>query len=468
MQEQTHQVWNLRIANQIFHSMADGVFTMDTHGRISFWNKSMERISGYTAKEALGQSCQLLQCSRCFGKMCPSDINKCKIVEHGDAEAKECFLRHKEGHDVAIIKNASVVRDENNNVISVVETITDLSELTKARQKAMEAELRLKEIHRLDNIIGKSRAMRQVFDSIRAAAASEATILVKGDSGTGKELVASAIHYNSERSKGPFITVNCSALSESLLESELFGHVKGAYTGAVRDRIGRFEEADGGSIFLDEIGELSPLIQVKLLRVLQEREIERVGDSKEYKVDIRVITATHQDLLDRVRKGYFREDLYYRLKVFPVFMPSLRERKDDIPLLTSHFISTMNAKTGKAIQGLTQEAMRLFMDYPWPGNVRELENAIEHAFVLCNRDQIDPPDLPIEIRQPDYLEVCYQQPDVPAGMPVKRKKLSKEVLLELLDQCEWNKAEVARRVGLSRTSIWQYMKKWDIPLRKER
>ncbi|RLD91716.1 MAG: diguanylate cyclase [Bacteroidetes bacterium] len=468
MQEQTHQVWNLRIANQIFESMADGVFTMDTYGRISFWNKSMERISGYTAKEALGQSCQLLQCSRCFGQMCPSDINKCKIVEHGDAEAKECFLRHKDGHDVATIKNASVVRDENNSVIGVVETITDLSELNKARQKAMEAELRLKEIHRLDNIIGKSRAMRQVFDSIRAAAASEATILVKGDSGTGKELVASAIHYNSARSKGPFITVNCSALSESLLESELFGHIKGAYTGAVRDRIGRFEEADGGSIFIDEIGELSPLIQVKLLRVLQEREIERVGESKERKVNIRVITATHQDLLDLVRKGHFREDLYYRLKVFPVFLPGLRERKDDIPLLTSHFISAMNTITDKAIKGLTIEAMRLFMDYPWPGNVRELENAIEHAFVLCNRDQISPTDLPVEIRQPDYFEDCSQPLDIPASSQAKRKKLSKNVLLELLDQCEWNKAEVARRVGLSRTSIWQYMKKWDIPLRKER
>jgi len=468
MPEQTHQVWNLRIANQIFDSMADGVFTMDTQGRISFWNKSMERISGYTAKEALGQSCQLLQCSRCFGKMCPSDINKCKIVEHGDAEAKECSLRHKEGHDVSIIKNASVVRDENNNTIGVVETVTDLSELNKARQKAMEAENRLREIHRMDNIIGKSHAMRQVFDSIRAAAASEATVLVRGESGTGKELAANAIHYNSERSKGPFITVNCSALSESLLESELFGHVKGAYTGAIRDRIGRFEEANGGSIFLDEIGELSPLIQVKLLRVLQEREVERVGDSKARKVDIRIITATHQHLIDLVSKGHFREDLYYRLKVFPILMPQLQEKKEDIPLLTNHFISAMNAKTSKTIQGLNQDAMRLFMDYPWPGNVRELENAIEHAFVLCNRDQIAPPDLPIEIRQPDYLEVCYEQANVPAGTPIKRKKLSKQTLLELLDQCEWNKAEVARQVGLSRTSIWQYMKKWDIPLRKER
>jgi len=467
LQNQIHQVWNLQILNQIIDSMADGVFTMDIHGRIASWNRSMERISGYSAKEALGQSCQLLQCSRCFGKKCPSDIKKCKIVEYGASEAKECFLRHKGGYDVPIIKNASAVRDENNSIIGVVETVTDLSDLNKARQKANEAELRLQEIHRLDNIIGKSNAMRRVFDSIRAAAASEATILVNGESGTGKELAASAIHYNSRRSKGPLVIVNCSALSESLLESELFGHVKGAYTGAVRDRAGRFEAADGGSIFLDEIGELSPLIQVKLLRVLQERKIERVGESRERKVDIRIITATHQDLLDVVRKGHFREDLYYRLKVFPVFMPPLRERKEDVPLLTSHFVTAFNTKTNKTIKGLSQEAMRMFMDYSWPGNVRELENAIEHAFVLCNQDQIGPPDLPIEIRQPDYSEICPQPFGVPAGTRVKRKKLSKQVLRELLDQCEWNKAEVARRVGLSRTSIWQYMKKWDIPLRKE-
>jgi len=466
MKDKTHEIWNLRFVNHIIDSMADGVFTMDPEGRISSWNRSMERISGYTAQEAMGKTCELLQCSLCFGKECPAGMKKCGIIEHGSSEAKECMLRHKDGHDVAVIKNAGVVRDEKENIIGVVETVTDLTELNRARRKAEEAALRLGEIHRMDNIIGKSHAMRDVFTAIKAGASSDATILILGESGTGKELVAGAIHYNSERKNQPLVTVNCSALSESLLESELFGHVKGAYTGAVRDRTGRFEEAQGGTIFLDEIGELSSFIQVKLLRVLQEREIERVGESRKRKIDIRVITATHQNLYSRVRGGHLREDLYYRLKVFPIHLPPLRDRKEDIPLLVSHFINIMNKKTGKQIQGVSHSAMRIFMDYSWPGNIREIENAIEHAFVLCNREQIDSFDLPVEIRQTDYSTACLEVPTAPLPKPAPRKKMSKEGLLNLLDECDWNKAEVGRRVELSHTAIWKYMKKWDIPLKR--
>jgi len=468
MDNKTHEIWNVRFVNQIIDSMADGVFTMDVKGRISSWNRSMERISGYTAQEALGQTCQLLQCSRCFGKECPAGIEKCRIIEHGTSGAKECQLRHKVGHEVPIIKNASVVKDENGKIIGVVETVTDLTELNRARQKAEAAALRLGEIHSLNNIIGKSRAMQRVFAAIKAAAASDATILIQGESGTGKELVAGAIHYNSERREAPLVTVNCSALPETLLESELFGHVKGAYTGAMRDRPGRFEDAQGGTVFLDEIGELSPFMQVKLLRVLQEREIERVGESRKRKIDIRIITATHQDLIGRLREGQFREDLYYRLKVFPIQLPPLRGHKEDIPLLASHFINWMNKKTGKQICGMSQPALRMFMDYPWPGNVRELENAIEHAFVLCDRDQIDPLDLPVEIHQADYAAICSPLPGPSAPIPEKRSKLTKELLLEHLAACDWNKAEVGRRVGLSRTAIWKYMKKWEIPLKMPR
>jgi two-component system response regulator HydG len=365
-----------------------------------------------------------------------------------------------------VIKSARLLKDENGSLKGVVETVTDLTELEEARRKAEEAYRRLGEIHRFDQIIGKSHAMQQVFSAIRAAAASEATILLQGESGTGKGMVAGAIHHHSARNGRPFLTVSCSVLSETLLESELFGHVKGAFTGAFRDRAGRFEEADGGTIFLDEIGEISPFIQVKLLRVLQEREIERVGESKKRRINLRIIAATNKDLIKLVKSGEFREDLYYRLKVYPITIPPLRKRKEDIPFLTSHFIHTQNKKTGKSIGGVTQPSMSILMDYTWPGNVRELENAIEHAFVLCSGQHIDIFDLPVEIRQLAYRLEEGKAPSSAMASAFSGGKLSSEILLEILNECDWNKAEVGRRVGLSRTAIWKYMKKWNIPLRK--
>ena len=464
-QQKTHEIWNHRFISRIIDSMADGVFTMDSEGNISSWNQSMERISGYTAKEALGKQCGILNWSRCFGETCPASIQKCRIFEQEHTEVKECQLRHKDGHDVPVIKNASVVKDEDGNILGAVETVTDVTELNQARQRAEQASLRLGEIHRLDNIIGKSQVMQDVFTAIKAAAKSDATVIIQGESGTGKELVAGAIHFNSLRRDKPLVTVNCSALSESLLESELFGHVKGAYTGALRDRIGRFEETAGGTLFLDEIGELSPFIQVKLLRVLQEREIERVGESKKRKIDIRIITATHQNIYSLVGEGRFREDLYYRLKVFPITLPPLRQRKEDIPLLISHFVQIMNKKTGKKVMDTSRDVMRTLMDYHWPGNVRELENAIEHAFVLCKSDRLEIKDLPIEIRQIINSQTTSQSQST--EKPTKQKKMNKESLLLLLADCGWNKAEAGRRAGVSRTAIWKYMKKWDIPLKPD-
>ena len=465
-QIKTHNIWDNRFLNQVIAAIADGVFTLDDKGQITSWNYAMERISGISSNDAIGKTCAILNFNRCFGGICPADLKACGILKHGSSEAKECTMLHKDGHEISVIKNANVVKNEDGNIIGIVETITDLTELNNARRKAEEATRRLQERHRLGNIIGKSSNMQQVYSAIKAAAASNATILIQGESGTGKELVAGAIHYNSELAEKPLITVNCSALSESLLESELFGHVKGAFTSAIRDRMGRFEEANDGTIFLDEIGELSPFIQVKLLRVIQEREIERVGESRKRKINIRIIAATNKDTYDLVRKGVFREDLYYRLKVFPIHIPPLRERKEDIPLLINHFIHIHNQETGKHIRNASPDVMRIIMDYHWPGNVRELENAIEHAFVLCDRDQIAVNDLPVEIREAGYRPVQTPGEPILKETPRRREKLSRESLLELLDACDWNKAEVGRQAGLSRTAIWKYMKKWEIPLNR--
>ena len=457
---QKTNILNPEFANLLLESIAEGVFTLDEAGYITSWNPSMKRISGYSSEEAIGQRCTLLEFSNCLGKSCPSGVAECEIYKHGSIDARECALKHKSGENIPVLKNARLIRDKNGLVKGIVETITDLTKLHQYRQEAQEASRKLGEIHRFDKIIGQSNAMQQVFSSIQAAATSDATILIQGESGTGKELVAGAVHYNSHRASMPFVVINCSALPETLLESELFGHVKGSFTGADRHREGRFEAAGGGTLFLDEIGEISPLIQIKLLRVLQEREIERIGESIKRKVDIRIVTATNKDLYQLVGEGKFREDLYYRLKVFPIHMPPLRKRKEDISIITSHFIKTLNKKTGKNINGATPSAMRILLDYNWPGNVRELKNAIEHAFVLCNYEYIDVFDLPVEIRQTEFRPPMQQLNTYPSK--ALRKKPDRQELIDLLQACQWNKAEVARKTGYSRASIWKFMKQMNI------
>jgi transcriptional regulator with PAS, ATPase and Fis domain len=352
-------------------------------------------------------------------------------------------------------------------VIGAVETLTDISALKQAERKnAVLEEQVVREGGRFHLLVGKSKPMQEVFELIDLAAASNANVLISGETGTGKELAARTIHDRSGRKAGPLVRVNCSALTESLLESELFGHAKGAFTGAIKDKIGRFEMADGGTLFLDEIGDVSHYIQVKLLRFLQEREFERVGESVTRKADVRIITATNKDLRDLVKTGSFREDLYYRLKVFPVNLPPLRERKDDIGLLINHFIEKFNKQTGKALTGLTSEAALTTMDYCWPGNIRELENAIEHAFVTCREKEIGVFDLPLEIRHVELKSTTclpretHTSPEESANG--KKREITMGLLVEVLEKNKGNRQAVSRALGIDRTTLWRYMKRWGV------
>lgn len=324
------------------------------------------------------------------------------------------------------------------------------------RMSRLEKELEDRTQYR--NIIGKSGRMREVFQMVENVAATDSTVLICGESGTGKELVAAALHYGNPRSKGPFIKVNCAALADDILESELFGHVKGAFTGAVRDRVGRFEAADGGTILLDEIGDISPRLQQRLLRVLQEREFERVGDTRPIKVDVRIVASTNQDLASKLRAGGFREDLYYRLNVIRIELPPLRERRDDIPLLVDHFCRRFNATFKKEILGMAPETMDILSHYRWPGNVRELENCIERAFIVCHDSVILPKHLPPEILNNRTGGLHLSN----AGDGGRLDADSKNRIIEVLERTDWNIAKSARLLGIARNTLYQRMKALDI------
>ncbi len=313
------------------------------------------------------------------------------------------------------------------------------------------------------NIVGQSGKMQEVFRSIEKIIDSNVTVLIQGESGTGKELIARAIHYHSKaRASKPFVAVNCSALPESLLESELFGHEKGAFTGASGKRVGKFEVANNGTIFLDEIGLMSQMTQAKLLRVLQEREFERVGGNELVKVDVRVISATNVDLEDAVKKGEFREDLFYRISVFPIRLPSLRERREDIPLLAAHFLEKYCKQENKNIEGIAPDALELLMAYSWPGNVRELENAIERATLLASSDEIAPKDLPNSVRAIGEKKIYEKDATLSSWI----EKLEEEALRQALLECEGNISQTAKKLGIGRATIYRKAKKYGLPMLK--
>jgi PAS domain S-box-containing protein len=431
----------------IISSIAEGVFTLSTDMTLTSFNPSAERITGYSADEVLGKPCRAVFRSVGCDGLCPIR----QMASTGKpVTGVEMEITAKDGTAVPVSLSAALLRDEMGEVIGAVETFRDLS-----RVRLLTEELKVKYSFR--NIIGKSHKMREIYRLIKSVAGANVTVLIQGETGTGKELVARAIHYESQRSDKPFVVVNCAALPETLLESELFGHVRGAFTGATSDRKGRFELADGGTLFLDEISEISQATQVKLLRVLETKQFERVGDSRTTGVNVRLICATNRILKELVQAGGFREDLYYRVNVVGITLPALRERDEDIPLLINHFIERFNSDTGKQVHAVSQEAMDVLIDHAWPGNVRELENAIGHAFVHCNTGTILPQHLPLDI-----IETTPQITDTAQRMVGSLDDVEKAVIAETLKKCKGNRSKAARRLGIGRSSLWRKIKKYNL------
>ena len=467
-----------RYWKKIVDTMSEGMMLVGPDGTIVMVNEAFEQLTEYKAEEVIGRPCTLLECDACEGTMKASEHRWCKLFERGQVIKCRCHLLKKDGTYVSALKNASVLKDDNGVPLGAVEILTDLSELDRLDQEVELLSRQLDAGDGFQGIIGKSGVIQNLFDIIQKAAKSDAPVIIYGESGTGKELVARAIHKLGNRNERPFVQLNCAALNEALLESELFGHIKGAFTGAYRHRQGRFEAANGGDIFLDEIGDVPLTIQVKLLRVLETKQFEHVGDDRPISTDVRIITATNKNLEELIAQKKFRDDLFFRINVFPIHLPPLRDRSEDIPLLVDTFIRRLRSKSGKEISGLTPSAMACFMNYHWPGNVRELRSALEFAFVIAEKGLIDLDQLPPTINRRQRASAgragLYGNVPVPDDgdpmLPSKAAKphelAEKEALVEALRQTNGNQSQAARILGINRVTVWNRMKKYGIDLKK--
>ena len=440
----------------VVDTIQDGVMIVSSDGTIVSVNRGFEEITGFQRNEILGHSCAVLNCNACE-RVRKAEGCHCMMFQRGKLKKQKCLLFGKDGRPVHVLKNASVLKDEAGNITGAVETLTDISDLVEKETQIETFRRELDGEDRFQGIIGMSAPMQKVFELISNAAQSDAPVIIFGESGTGKELVAKAIHETGPRSKSPYIKVNCAALNESLLESELFGHVKGAFTGAHRSHEGRFEAAAHGSIFLDEIGDLPLSTQVKLLRVLEEKVVERVGDHHPIKADVRIISATNCDLQTLIAQGRFREDFFYRINVIPIHVPPLRARTEDIPLLSRSFFSRIQLKSGRKIEGISHQGLETLMRYTWPGNVRELRSAFEYAFVSCRETMIRPEHFPAHI-----LEGSPHASIPATGAGNSLEEIKKQRLVQALRSTAGNQSEAARLLGISRTSVWKQMKRFGI------
>jgi len=425
----------------ILESISDGVFTVDGDWRITSFNRAAEEITGIPRREALGKRCsEVFRSTMCTDQCCLRETKRTGRPQVG----RTGYIIDAQGNRIPISLSTAVLRDADGTVIGGAETFRDLSEVEALRSE-------LDGRFRVGELVSRSPVMQRVFSTLEPVAASSSTVLILGETGTGKELIARTIHALSPRRDGPFVAVNCGALPETLLESELFGYKAGAFTGATRNKPGRFALAAGGTLFLDEIGNISQAMQVRLLRVLQEQVYDPLGSVAPEKADVRVITATHSDLADMVRQGAFREDFYYRINIARVELPPLRQRKEDIPLLCMDFIEHFNALQNKQVEGLASETLSLLMLHSWPGNVRELRNVIERAFIVCHRGSILPSHLP-----PDF-----PGPENPGG-PSPRDTLSdavnrleKQLIFNAIIRCEGSRLAAAKELGIHKSTLFR-------------
>ena len=432
--------------NTIIDSINEAVFTVDPDWHITSFNSAAERITGVDRKEAIGRRC----CEVFRASVCESACALRRTMSSGqpivNATAR---IINRAGENVPVRISTALLRDENGKVIGGVETVQDLTQVETLKKE-------LQSRYVLEDIMGRSAAMQRLFELLPDVAESKSTVLIQGASGTGKELFARALHNLSSRKNKRFIAVNCGALPDTLLESELFGYAAGAFTDAKRAKPGRFVLAHGGTIFLDEIGDISPAMQVRLLRVLQERIVEPLGAVESQKVDVRIVAATNKDLAELVKQGRFREDLYYRIKVVHFKLPLLAERREDIPLLTEHLIGKLNRLQGKTIAGVSDEVLEQLMGYPFPGNIRELENILEQAFVLCRGEIIEMHHLPLELRTPPGSDTAV------SGAPQTLDSMEKRLIAEALLRRRGSRKKAAEDLGIDVSTLYRKMKRLDV------
>ncbi len=441
-----------RDAEIILDCISDGVITIDLQKRVTFLNRAMRALLGFEG-DLPGNllACDVLvQSNICSSQECALERALC-----GERVSNfEAMVRRRDGGLIPVSINTDFLCNEEGRLIGLIEVIRDISlsqELTARVTEVNELRHRLGEQTKFENMVGRSQRMQEIFSKLPAIASSKTSVLITGESGTGKELIAYALHANSPRRQEPFVVVNCSSLSEGVLESEIFGHVKGAFTGAHVDKPGRFEFADKGTVFLDEIGEMSLPTQVKLLRVLEHGEFERVGANQTIKVDVRIVAATNRNLIQAVKEGTFREDLFYRIRVIPIELPPLRERMEDLPHLINHFIEKFNRVMAKDVRQVTSDCLAALERYGFPGNIRELQNIIEHAFVCCESHVIQFEHLPPDIQRQggsgsrnNFLESL--------------EEMEGEVIQQVLQNTGWRFNEASKRLGVSRSTLWRKIK----------